>query len=291
MESTYTGRKVAIFADAHSLLEPTYAALEDMRKRGITEIYSLGDNIGFGPNPGEVMDVMDAYGVVSIAGNAEEYSILGLKPFSSYMNGARIAEQVWLESKLTDEHIDNLKLYRRSIDLCLGGKKIALCHFANDVRVYFGDYSTWSFQDAMSAGENPTTQFYHTNSPEEKESVARRSAMPGEEFDGYRSMEKDPLFEGKSVRDYDEIIQGHVHFGYIHDNEGTRFRTLRAVGMGYGPNEPVDMAYYIILHEKTDGYDVEEVYVLYDRRAMIEHIINSDMPNKEKIGRFVGMGR
>ena len=32
MENTYTGRKVAIFADAHSLLEPTYAALEDMRK-------------------------------------------------------------------------------------------------------------------------------------------------------------------------------------------------------------------------------------------------------------------
>jgi hypothetical protein len=99
------------------------------------------------------------------------------------------------------------------------------------------------------------------------------------------------LFEGKSVGEYDEIIQGHVHFGYIHDNEGTRFRTMRAVGMGYGPNEPVDKAYYIILHEKTDGFDVEEVYVLYDRRAMIEHIINSDMPNKEKIGKFVGMGR
>ena len=31
------------------------------------------------------------------------------------------------------------------------------------------------------------------------------------------------------------------------------------------------------------------VYVLYDRKAMIEHIINSDMPNKEKIGKFVGM--
>ena len=40
MENTYTGRQVAIFADAHSLLEPTYAVLEDMRKRGITEIYS-----------------------------------------------------------------------------------------------------------------------------------------------------------------------------------------------------------------------------------------------------------
>ena len=39
----YTGREIAIFTDAHGLLEPTQAALEDMTKRGITEIYSLGD--------------------------------------------------------------------------------------------------------------------------------------------------------------------------------------------------------------------------------------------------------
>ena len=35
------------------------------------------------------------------------------------------------------------------------------------------------------------------------------------------------------------------------------------------------------------GYDVEEVYVLYDRKAMIEHIINSDMPTKAKIQRRI----
>ena len=45
MES-YTGRKIAIFTDAHGLYEPTLAALQDMKARGITEIYSLGDNIG-----------------------------------------------------------------------------------------------------------------------------------------------------------------------------------------------------------------------------------------------------
>ena len=291
MENTYTGRQVAIFADAHSLLEPTYAVLEDMRKRGITEIYSLGDNIGFGPNPSEVLDVMDSYGVVSLAGNAEEYSILGLDPFKSYMVGQRVAEQVWLESKLTNEQIDKLKLYKRSIDLVLGGKNIALCHFANDVRIYFSDHSTWSFQDSMRTGENPTKQFYHTNSEEEKKDFARKIMLPDKYFDGYRSAVSEPLFDGKKVSEYDEVIQGHVHFGYIHENSGTRFRTLRAVGMGYGPDEPKDMAYYIILKEKQNGYDVEEVYVLYDRKEMIDHIINGDMPNKEKIGRFVGIGK
>lgn len=288
-KSEYTGRKIAIFTDAHSLLEPVVAVLEDARSKGITEIYSLGDDVGYGPNPREVMDTMEAYGVVSLAGNAEEYSILGLEPFKSYMQGERIAEQVWVESKLTDEHLDHLKLYPRSIDLLVGGKKIALCHFANDVRIYFSDHSTWSFQSAMKRHQNPTKQFYDTNTPREVQMVSDQAQKEGASYDGYRSVQSNPLFGGKSVADYDEVIQGHVHFGYIHDNNGTRFRTLRAVGMGYGPDEPKDMAYYIILHEKTDGYDVEEVYVLYDRKAMIEHIINSDMPTKDKISKFVGM--
>lgn len=291
MGNEYTGREIAIFTDSHSLLEPTVAILEDIDKRGIKEIYSLGDNIGFGPNPAEVLDVMDACGVVSLAGNAEEYSILGLEPFSSYMVGSRVAEQVWMESKLTNEHIDKLKLYKKSIDLFVGGKKITLCHFANDVRIHFGGYSTWSFQDAINSGENPTLQFYHTNSPEEISQIMQQSQRAGAHFDGYRSVAEEPLFGGKRVSDYDEIIQGHVHFGYIHENEGTRFRTLRAAGMGYGKNQPNNMAHYIILKEKTNGYDVEEVYVLYDREAMIEKILNSDLPTKDKLCKFVGISR
>lgn len=39
--STNIERKIGIFTDAHGLLEPTKAALEDMTKKGITEIYSL----------------------------------------------------------------------------------------------------------------------------------------------------------------------------------------------------------------------------------------------------------
>lgn len=56
--NNYTGWKIAIFTDAHGLYEPTLAALDDMAKRGITEIYSLGDNIGVGPNPDKVIDLI-----------------------------------------------------------------------------------------------------------------------------------------------------------------------------------------------------------------------------------------
>ena len=287
----YTGREIAIFSDAHSLLEPTYAVLEDMRSRGITEIYSLGDNIGFGPNPSEVIDLLDRYGVVSLAGNAEEYVLLGLEPFSSYMNGERIAEQVWVESKLTNENIDKLRLNKRSIDLLVGGKKIALCHFANDVRIDFSRNSTWSFQRSIREGLDPTRQFYYTNSEHQLSKIATLADYPGKQYDGYRSAKEDLLFRGKRVSAYDEVIQGHVHFAYLHEGHGTRFRTLRAVGMGYGENEANDMAHYIIIREKKVGYDVEEVYVLYDRKSMIEHILNSDMPDTTKLEKFVGIRR
>lgn len=63
--STKNKDKIAILTDAHGLFEPTLAILEDIRKKGITKIYSLGDNIGTGSNPSEV----DYYGVKSIKGN------------------------------------------------------------------------------------------------------------------------------------------------------------------------------------------------------------------------------
>ena len=62
-------RKIAILTDPHGLLEPTITALEDIRKRGITEIYSLGDNIGTGSDPKSVINILEQYGVKSIKGN------------------------------------------------------------------------------------------------------------------------------------------------------------------------------------------------------------------------------
>jgi hypothetical protein len=66
------------------MYEPTLAVLEDIRRHGITEIYSLGDNVGLGPNPSEVFDLLEEYGVVSVAGNSEYYNTLGTKPFTYF---------------------------------------------------------------------------------------------------------------------------------------------------------------------------------------------------------------
>lgn len=48
--------KLALVSDVHSNLEALRAVLDDISMQGITEIYCLGDMIGYGPNPRECLD-------------------------------------------------------------------------------------------------------------------------------------------------------------------------------------------------------------------------------------------
>ena len=71
-------KKIAIFSDSHGMFEPTLAILSDAKKNGVDEIYSLGDNIGSGPNPREVLALLDQYQVKSVMGNHEMYITKGV---------------------------------------------------------------------------------------------------------------------------------------------------------------------------------------------------------------------
>ena len=285
----YTGREIALITDCHSMYEPTLAALEDIRRNGIEEIYSLGDNTGVGPNPAEVFDLLEEYKVKSIAGNSEYYHTLGTEPFP-YFSEEKKASQEWTKSKLGPERIRKIKLYPASIDLMLGDKKIALCHFANDVRWDFREHSTHTYQANFESGES-SKQFLYTNSDECKTKInntltSHKKASP--EMRGYQSSKKEPLFNGKKVTDYDAVIQGHVHFDMDDYIENTDIYTLRAVGMGYN-YDPKDTACYYILKERkdNDGYDLEQRLVKFNRNNLLSSIYTTDMPNKQLILRFV----
>ena len=286
--SDYTGREIAIFADIHGLLEPTVAILEDIRKRGITEIYSLGDAIGVGPSPSEVLEILSAYGVRQINGNSEEYSAIGIAPFEDYFHEMKKRSQDWTRAELSPEQIEALQQNAHSFDLIVGGKKIGLCHFANDVRIDFDVHSTWSYQRSINCGSpDPNRQFYYTNSDQQTAMIERYAARGLPEDAGFVSAKRDRIFGGKKIDFYDEIIQGHVHFRLLTEDAKTRIRTIRGVGIGYGVSDPIDFASYIIIRERTEGYDVEEILVPYDRTSMLKRIQQSKMPDKETISMFV----
>lgn len=131
-------RKIAIFADAHGLFESTLAILEDARRNGIREIYSLGDNVGTGPNPSEVLNLMKQYGVKSVMGNHELYITKGVEVLRQYLEKRNCLEETlensrWTKNQLSQEQIKNIEVYPLCRELIVGDKKILLCHSVKDL--------------------------------------------------------------------------------------------------------------------------------------------------------------
>ena len=279
--NNYTGRKIAIFTDVHGLLEPFKAILDDIKKRDIKEVYSLGDNIGEGPNPNEVLDLIKKNNIKSVAGNAEYYAILGVEPFMSYFTNKKIANRDWTLSKLSKENINEIKKYPASYILNIGGKEVALCHFANDVRIDYILHSTWTYQDEMKYGNEAYLQYDYTNSEEQKKDILKNIKINKPFCKGFKSAYQDPLFNGRRVSEFYAIFQGHVHFKYIEKSPTTLFYT---VGMAY---KEKNIATYIIIKEKEEGFDIEEVFVTFDRDKLLNSVKDSDLPDKSLINKYL----
>lgn len=63
--------RFAIFSDIHSNMDALTAVLAEAMREGVDRIISLGDNIGYGPEPEPVMRALDTHGVESVLGNHE----------------------------------------------------------------------------------------------------------------------------------------------------------------------------------------------------------------------------
>jgi len=62
----------ALISDIHGNLEALEVVLSDIKAQGITEIYCLGDIIGYGPNPRECIDLVMETCNVSLLGNHDQ---------------------------------------------------------------------------------------------------------------------------------------------------------------------------------------------------------------------------
>lgn len=62
---------IAVLADIHGNFEALKAVLKDAEQFSLDSIISLGDNVGYGPDPDDVVDLLRARGVESVLGNHE----------------------------------------------------------------------------------------------------------------------------------------------------------------------------------------------------------------------------
>lgn len=295
-------KKVAIISDIHGVLEPLIAVLADIKKRGITEVYTLGDNIGLGPNPSEVLNLLEENQANIIRGEAEEICIHGINGFDHLERDFNLSQSYnWTKSKLNPEQTQRLKIYPISYELLMGGKKIGLCHFASDVRFEEPSISGKNYQlNLINPVKRNTAsfQFYSTNTDgqrikiENEILILEQAKKNGKKIrkssnarlDLLLSAKTEPLFGGKLIGVFDSIIQGHIHIKYNDYSSSTMFHNIHSL-IG---NEKRELASYIILTETVNGYSLEEIFVEFDFEKMISVINESDMPIKSKIKKIAG---
>jgi predicted phosphodiesterase len=88
----------AIISDIHANLEALQAVLADIRQQGITEIYCLGDIIGYGPNPCECIDTVIDHCKLCLLGNHDQAALFDPEGFNAGAERAIFWTRKQLES-------------------------------------------------------------------------------------------------------------------------------------------------------------------------------------------------
>jgi predicted phosphodiesterase len=65
-------RRIALFSDVHANLIALEAVLADIARAGLTEVYCLGDLVGYGPWPAETVALVRDAGIPTVRGNYDD---------------------------------------------------------------------------------------------------------------------------------------------------------------------------------------------------------------------------
>jgi diadenosine tetraphosphatase ApaH/serine/threonine PP2A family protein phosphatase len=82
--------RIAILSDIHGNLEALEAVLADIDRSGTAALYSLGDIVGYGPNPAACIEIVRRRAAVSLIGN-HDAAVAGLTALEDFNEFARWA--------------------------------------------------------------------------------------------------------------------------------------------------------------------------------------------------------
>lgn len=83
-----SGMKIAVLGDIHSNIEALAAVVEDAQRRGVSEFYSVGDVVGYGPDPQACIRLLRDLRVHVVAGN-HDWAVIGKIDIHSFNPFAR----------------------------------------------------------------------------------------------------------------------------------------------------------------------------------------------------------
>lgn len=141
--------RYAIIADIHSNLEAFTAVLGDIQERGgATEIWCLGDIVGYGPNPKECIELLRQHKHVCVAGNHDWAAISKIN--TADFNPLAAAAAYWTAQQLGAEdfaYLENLPriLHEGNFTLVHGSPREPIWEYVLSVdsaRVNFSRFDT-----------------------------------------------------------------------------------------------------------------------------------------------------
>lgn len=132
--------QLAIISDLHGNLPALEAALTDIDRRGIQTIYCLGDLVGKGPSPAEVVDLCRERCQVVLKGNWDDILVRSDKDDDVLR---------WHRVRLGPERMAYLDRLPNVLNFLLSGNRVRLFH-ASNVSIYHRVYP-FSGQPALEA--------------------------------------------------------------------------------------------------------------------------------------------
>lgn len=234
---------LALLSDIHGNLPALEAVLDDVRGRAVDGVYHLGDLVGYGPWPVEVVRRLRREGIPGVAGNydstvATGYEHCGCRYEDPAQEALSHASYRW-----TREHVDSdaarwLGRLPFRIDLRPGGghrrgPRVILVHGTPTLNTLYWD-------------EDRPADFG-------RQMVAKAGARPG-----------------------DVLAFGHTHRPWRRALDGVHLVNAGSVGR---PKDGDPRACYVLVALDGDRVEVEHVRVAYDVERIAAAIRASDLPD------------
>ncbi|MBF0196361.1 MAG: metallophosphoesterase family protein [Planctomycetes bacterium] len=120
--------KIAIISDLHSNFTAVEAVLKKIAELKLDEVICLGDIVGYGPNPKEVIDLLVEHKIYSILGNHDDAVLTEPKYFNRIPHEALMWTKEVLQAPGNDKYIE----YLSSLDLIKRGNGMVFTHGVMD---------------------------------------------------------------------------------------------------------------------------------------------------------------
>ena len=167
--------KLAVFSDVHGNIQGLEATLRDIETRGADVVWCGGDLVGYGANPGEVIETIQRRGVPTVMGNYDDgigyYRIACGCDYSSEEAMQRGLQSIaWTKAQTTETQKAYLRSLPHKLQREFEGHQVVLVH-ASPARLneyLYEDVADEVFREHLSATGADILIFGHTHRPYHK---------------------------------------------------------------------------------------------------------------------------